>query len=196
MEAQVLTSNVVAGGADPHIIDYFLTNALGQFFSGRQINYSVIGAAMLNPPMMDVTNGGGQTQLRVTRAVPGTVTVIAALASAPGIVYNRTRLTFSPSVLTQKISAEVQVDRAPANNIAANRIRYQVRSLDSNLPVPFTLVYFSAGGGATPIPDSNSTDASGYVTITLTSGSPGPVRVAATLDSGLGSTNYTGVTFI
>lgn len=195
LEAQVSPSDVVAGSGDPHIINYFLTNALGQFINGRQINYSVIGVATLNPPTMDFTSGNGQTQLRVTRAMPGTVTVIAALASAPGIVYSRIRLTFSASVLTQYIAAQKQVDGAPANGMATNRIRYQVKSLAGNVPVAFTPVHFSVAGGAIPIPDSDRTDASGYVTITFTSRFPGPMLVSATLDSGLGSTNHTGITF-
>ncbi|WP_213991348.1 Ig-like domain-containing protein [Sodalis sp. dw_96] len=195
LEAEVTTSNIGAGSGIPHIIDYRLITPAGLGVPNRQLNYSVIGSATL-VPTSDITDGSGRTQLRIFSDTPGSVTVVAVLASAPDTVYIRIILTFINSVLTQRISAEVQSDMAQGNGFSVNRIRYQVLTLAGNLPVANVPINFSVTGGAELSVPTGNTDGNGYITLTLTNSMSGAVRVSAALASGLGMTNYTSVTFL
>jgi adhesin/invasin len=195
LEAEVSTANIVAGSGIPHIIDYWLITPAGAGVPDRLLQYSVDGSATLVPPVSDTTDGNGHTQLRIFSGVPGTVTVHTVLASDPSTVYSHIRLTFFSTVLTQLISAEVKADKAQGNGLGVNRIRYQVRTLAGNLPVANAEINFSAIGGAALSPSAEFTDSNGYITLTLTNNTSGIVTITALLPSGLGTENFTRVTF-
>ncbi len=195
LEAEVTTSNIVAGSGIPHIIDYWLITPAGVGAPGRLLAYSVDGSATLVPPSSDTTDSNGHTQLRIFSGTSGTVTVHTVLESDPSIVYSHIRLTFFSTVLTQLISADVQIDKGQGNGLGVNRIRYQVRTLTGNLPVANAAINFSVTGGAALSSPSGNTDSNGYVTLTLTNRVSGIVTVTALLLSGLGTENFTRVTF-
>lgn len=195
IESEVLTHDIEAGSGIPHTIRYTLFNALKQTVSGARLNYSVDGDATLTPPIFDITNFAGRTELNVFKPTPGSVSVYARLDTAPSIVFSLVRLTFTESVLTQRIIAQVLTDGAPANGSSQNIVRFRIINIATLLPVSGAEVITNVIGNALPTTLSRNTDGNGYVTFTWVNSSPQDVRIVTTLASGLGNQNDTFLRF-
>jgi len=170
----------IANGTDAIGIELVVQDAGGNPISGTTITFSATnGATVL--PAAGITDSEGKASATLTSLTAGASKITAKSDKGETLSQNVT-FTADPATATIVAGAlEVRSDKALANGSARNLVRVKVTDAKGNA-VSGQKVTFSADNDAT-IEPAATTDASGMVSVGLTSKKAGTSQVTASVNN-------------
>ncbi|WP_336209949.1 Ig-like domain-containing protein [Enterobacter sp. P82] len=184
----LLNDGAKASGSDPDTVQVTVKDANGNVVPDQTVSFSADNSATVTAS--GTTDASGITTVAVTSTLAGSSTVTASTNGSSQTVV----ATFVADSTTAQIQANdivVTENGALSNGVAQNKVMVKVTDANNNV-VGGVDVAFSATNGAT-VPATATTDASGVVTIPVTTMQSGDSQITATIN---GSSQSAVVNFI
>ncbi|MFK3663614.1 Ig-like domain-containing protein, partial [Scandinavium sp. NPDC088450] len=184
----VVRNDAIADGVASNQVQVRATDANGNSVAGQMVNFTATNGASI--PTSGITGTDGTLKMLVTSVTAGSSTVIASVnGSSQSVVLNFVADDNSARIASGALT--VSQNNAVANGTAVNSVQARVSDAHGN-PVAGALVAFSAGNGATIVPQG-TTDNNGLVSVNLSSKKAGVSTVTATVN---GSSQQIDTTFV
>lgn len=172
----VTQDNALADGLAINEVQAEVTRA-GQKVVGQAVSFSATNGASVTSPV--ITDDSGIATARLTSLNDGTSQVTARVAASSQVVDVHFTAIALPDAGNTTLEVLTGGDKV-ADAIDAHQVRLTVRDINNqvlaDLPVTFT-----ADNGATVTPASGRTLDDGTLSANVTTSTPGPVRVTATV---------------
>ncbi|XEH48794.1 Ig-like domain-containing protein [Edwardsiella tarda] len=177
----VTQDNAKADGSAQNAVRARVTDANGNPLANQTVQFSADNGATLSTQQA-TSDADGYVTVTLTSLTAGPSHVSATLSNHSQASVTTTFVADDSHSSILNGNLTVTQDNAKADGNAQNAVRARVTDANGN-PLANQTVQFSADNGATLSTQQATSDADGYVTVTLTSLTAGPSHVSATLSN-------------
>ncbi|WP_370555725.1 inverse autotransporter beta domain-containing protein [Edwardsiella tarda] len=177
----VTQDNAKADGNAQNAVRARVTDANGNPLANQPVQFSADNGATLSAQQA-TSDADGYVTVTLTSLTAGPSHVSATLSNHSQASVTTTFVADDSHSSILNGNLTVTQDNAKADGNAQNAVRARVTDANGN-PLANQTVQFSADNGATLSTQQATSDADGYVTVTLTSLTAGPSHVSATLSN-------------